>query len=253
MLRRFFVEEIRIDDGTCVISGSEAKHISTVLRMRAGDRFILMDDRGSRFQAVIEAVSPKGVRAVLEKPLPNPPPSPVHITLCQALTKSRAMDSLLQKTSELGVDHIVPFYSERTTVEYEKERLVNKMRHWHEIAISAAKQCGRGIPVVIDPPVLFRTVIEKWGELNALKVVLWEEEESKDLKSALRSSTPSPNFVGIIGPEGGFSREEISSAGAAGFVPVSLGKRILRADTAAITMVAVVQYEWGDLNIRCKT
>jgi 16S rRNA (uracil1498-N3)-methyltransferase len=250
MLRRFFVEEIRVDDGTCVISGSEAKHISTVLRMRAGDRFILMDGRGSRFQAVIEAVSPKGVRAVLQKPLPTPPPSPIHITLCQALTKSRAMDFLLQKTSELGVDHIVPFYSERTTVEYEKERLVNKMRHWREIAISAAKQCGRGIPAEIKPPSSFRELMERWRGEVALKVILWEEEGAKDLKSLLKLSPPADNFVGIIGPEGGFAEEEINIARNAGFIVASLGHRILRADTAAITLVAVVQYEWGDLCLK---
>jgi len=250
MLRRFFVEEISVDNGACIISGSEAKHISNVLRMRAGDRFILMDGKGFRFQAVIESASSKGVRAVLEKPLPKAPPSPVHITLCQALTKSRAMDDLLQKTSELGVDHIVPFYSERTVVEYKKERLVNKIRHWREIAISAAKQCGRSIPTRIEPPSSFRELMERWRGEVALKVVLWEEEESKDLKSALRASPPTANFVGIIGPEGGFSKREIAAAGDAGFVSVSLGERILRADTAAITTVAIVQYELGDLCLK---
>ena len=249
MLRRFFVEKIRADNGSCLISGSEAKHISTVLRMRAGDRFILMDGRGSRFQAVIESTSSKGVRAVLEKPLPKPPPSSVHITLCQAITKSRAMDYLLQKTSELGVDCIVPFYSERTTVRYKKERLVNKMRHWREIAISAAKQCGRSIPVAIEAPISFGAVMEKWSGQNALKVVLWEEEESKDLKGLLKLSPSADNFVGMIGPEGGFAEEEINIVRDAGFVVASLGHRILRADTAAITTVAIVQYELGDLNI----
>lgn len=247
MLRRFFVEEIRVDNGICIIAGSEAKHISNVLRMRAGDRFILMDGRGSRFQAVIESVSSKWVRAVLEKSLPNPPPSPVHITLCQALTKSRAMDYLLRKTSELGVDRVVPFYSERTTVGYKKERLVNKMRHWREIAISAAKQCGRGIPAEIEPPFSFMELMERWRGEVALKVVLWEEEGAKDLKNLLKLSPSADNFVGMIGPEGGFSEEEINIAGNAGFIVASLGNRILRADTAAITTVAIVQYELGDL------
>ena len=250
MLRRFFVEEIRADNGTCIISGPEAKHIANVLRMKAGDRFILMDGRGSRFQAVIESASSKGVRAVLEKPLPKPPPSPVHITLCQALTKSRAMDYLLQKTSELGVDRVVPFYSERTTVRYKKERLVNKMRHWREIAISAAKQCGRGIPTQIEPPSSFRELMERWRGEVALKVVLWEEEGAKDLKGLLKLSPSADNFVGMIGPEGGFTEEEINIARNSGFIVASLGHRILRADTAAITTVAIVQYELGDLNIR---
>ncbi len=250
--RHFFIDEISEDTRTLTISGAEAKHISKVLRMKPGDRFILMDGKGSRFLAVIESAASKEVLVVLEKPVPKPLPSPVHITLCQALPKSRAMDYLIQKTSELGVDRIVPFFSERTVVKYKKDSLINKMRHWHEVAISSAKQCGRGIPVSIDSPVLFSDVMEKWRGDHALKVVLWEEEESKDLKSMLETSPPAANFVGVIGPEGGFSEEEINAARDGGFASVSLGNRILRAETAAITTVAIVQYELGDLNIRRK-
>lgn len=251
-MRYFFVDEISESAGTFSITGPEAKHISKVLRMKSGDRFILMDKRGSRFQAAIESASLKEVWVVLERPVPKPLPSPVHITLCQALPKSRAMDYLIQKTSELGADRVVPFFSERTVIKYKKESLVNKMRHWHEIAINSAKQCGRGIPVSIDSPISFRDVMEKWREDDALKVILWEEEESKDLKSILATSPSAANFVGIIGPEGGFSGEEIDAARDAGFVSVSLGHRVLRAETAAITTVAIVQYELGDLNLRHK-
>ena len=249
-MRYFYVDELGENNRTVTITGAEAKHISKVLRMKPGDRLILMDSRGSRFQAAIESSTYKEVLVVLERPIPKPLPSPVHLTLCQALPKSRAMDYLIQKTSELGVDRIVPFFSERTVVKYKKGSLINKMRHWHEIAISSAKQCGRGIPASIDSPISFRDVMEKWRGEDALKVVLWEEEESKDLKSALKTPSPTGNFVGIIGPEGGFSREEIDLAGDAGFVSVSLGGRVLRAETAAITTVAIVQYELGDLNIR---
>ncbi len=251
-MRYFYVDELGENTRTFTITGAEARHISKVLRMKPGDRFILMDRRGGRFQAAIESITFKEVLVVLERPMPNPLPSPVHITLCQALPKSRAMDYLIQKTSELGADCIVPFFSERTVVKYKKGSLINKMRHWHEIAISSAKQCGRGIPVSIDSPVSFRDVMGKWRGEDVLKVVLWEEEESKGLKSILETSPPAANFVGIIGPEGGFSGEEIDAARDAGFVSVSLGNRILRAETAAITTVAIVQYELGDLNLRYK-
>ena len=149
-MRRFFVDEIRSKDGLCAITGPEAKHITRVLRMKPGDRFVLMDGRGAHFQALIESTSSREVWVFLGKPLPKPLPSPVKITICQALPKSRAMDYLIQKTSELGVDSIVPFFSERTVVRFEMDRLANKMKHWREIAISSAKQCGRGIPVSID-------------------------------------------------------------------------------------------------------
>jgi 16S rRNA (uracil1498-N3)-methyltransferase len=94
--------------------------------------------------------------------------------------------------------------------------------------------------------------MKRWRGEEIVKVVLWEGEDSRDLKGLLKMSPPTDKFVGMIGPEGGFNRDEIAAAGDAGFISVSLGDRVLRADTAAITMVAVVQYEWGDLNIRHK-
>ncbi|MDY7035519.1 MAG: RsmE family RNA methyltransferase, partial [Thermodesulfobacteriota bacterium] len=115
-MRRFFIEEIKPGDRSFIIAGPEARHIIKVLRMGRGDRVMLMDGKGSRFQAIIESVEGHEVLVTLEKSLPMPPPSPVEITLCQALLKSRPMDYMVQKTSELGVDRIIPFSSERTVV-----------------------------------------------------------------------------------------------------------------------------------------
>jgi len=247
-LQRFYIEEINSDDERCVITGSEAKHITKVLRMTPGDRFILMDGKGSRFEALIESISSREVLVLLENRLPEPPPSPaVKITLCQALIKPRAMDYLIQKTSELGVDCISPFFSDRTVISFEEDRLANKMRHWREIAKNSAKQCGRGVPVRIEMPCSFKELTVKWHGEKALKAILWEDERSKNFKTLLESSSQIKRFMGIVGPEGGFTRKEIDACGNAGFVPVSLGHRILRAETAAMTMVAIVQYELGDL------
>lgn len=246
-MRRFIVNEIRSKDGLCAITGPEAKHITRVLRMKPGDRFVLMDGRGAHFQALIESTSSREVFVFLEKTFPKPPPSPVKITICQALPKSRAMDYLIQKTSELGVDSISPFFSERTVVKLEMDRRANRMRHWREIAKNSAKQCGRSVPVKIESPCTFRELMSKWFGEKALKVVLWEDERSKDLKMVLKSSSLIKCFTGVVGPEGGFAREEIEAAEEAGFASASMGARVLRAETAAITMAAVVQYELGDL------
>ena len=248
-MRRFFVEKIDAKQALFSITGSEAKHISRVLRMGPGDRFILMDGEGARFLALIESAGSREVRVFLEKPLPEPAPSPVEIILCQALLKSRKMDYLIQKTSELGVDCIIPFSSERTVVRLKKERLSGRIKHWREIARSSAKQSDRAVPAQIEGLVPFNELVAKWKEEDALKIVLWEEEGSKDLKGVLRESTLQKKFIGIVGPEGGFSRQEIEAAKDAGFVAASLGNRILRSETAAITVVAVVQYEWGDLSL----
>ena len=115
-MRRFFVEEIREGKGALVLRGAEANHIRTVLRMAPGDRLVLLDSRGARYEAVDRLVDRREVTVNLERPLPSPPPSPVEITLCQALLRSHSMDLIIQKTSELGVDRILPFVSERTIV-----------------------------------------------------------------------------------------------------------------------------------------
>jgi 16S rRNA (uracil1498-N3)-methyltransferase len=250
-MRRFFVEQIQKNsDNSCVISGSEARHILKVLRMTKGDEFILMDRDGDRYETVIESIDGSTVLVKLLKPMPCPALLDLEITLCQALLKSGPMDYLIEKTSELGVTHIKPFASERTVVKIAGEGESNKLRRWREIAVSAAKQSDRIAPAEISQPVSFTDIIEQLQDTDCLKVILWEKEESRDLKEVLEASAPGPRFAGIVGPEGGFSAGEVSTAREAGFIPVSLGKRILRAETAAITLTALVQYEWGDLSIR---
>jgi len=248
-VRRFFVREIKPGLRSCSLTGSEARHISRVLRMTRGDRLVLMDSKGARFQTVIESVSPKKVVVFIEKSLPPPVPSPVEIVLCQALPRSRAMDYVIQKTSELGVSQIFPFYSERSIVRLGKERLVKKMDHWREITRNSAKQCDRMIPATIGSPLSFHELINRLEGEDALKVILWEKERARDLKGLFRASSPVDKVMGIVGPEGGFSQKEVLFAEAAGFIPVSLGNRVLRSETAAIIMTAIVQYEWGDLSM----
>lgn len=260
-MRRFFIEKIKAEKGFCTIKGSEAKHIHRVLRMGRGDRLILMDTKGNHFRAVIESADRREVKVTLEEPLPTPPPSPVKTTLFQSILKSQPMDYLIQKTSELGVDLIIPFFSERTVVRPDKEGYRARVRHWREVARSAAKQSGRITPTNIYPLNSFQDLANHRAEENALRVILWEGEDSRSLKSVLRSSPmerengiveskcPYDEFIGMVGPEGGFSRGEMELAAKEGFISVSLGHRILRAETAAITMVALVQYEWGDLSL----
>jgi len=249
-MRRFFVEKIDAEQAPFSITGPEARHIFRVMRMGPGDRFIIMDGKGARFLALIESAGSHEVRVCLEKPLPGPPASPVEIILCQGLLKSRKMDYLIQKTSELGVDSIIPFSSERTVVRLKKERLPGRMKHWREIARSSAKQSDRAAPAEIEDLLPLNELVAKWREEDSLKAVLWEEEESKDLKGLLGKSSCQKKFICMVGPEGGFSRQEIEAAKDAGFVAASLGHRILRSETAAIAVVAVVQYELGDLSLK---
>jgi 16S rRNA (uracil1498-N3)-methyltransferase len=246
-LRRFLVPKIFPDQDQLTITGSEALHMVRVLRMKAGDRIVLMDGEGRRCAALIRSLGPKDVVVDLEKTIDSPPPSPVKIMLCQALLKAQAMDDLVKKTSELGVAAIFPFHSSRTVVKLDPERFERKRGHWERIAKSAAKQSNREMPAHIGTLRGFSEICERFAGEAALKVILWERAGSRDLKDVLRQPPRSRTVVGVVGPEGGFDTHEVALAAESGFSPVWLGRRILRAETAAITFVSIVQYEWGDL------
>jgi 16S rRNA (uracil1498-N3)-methyltransferase len=248
-MRRFVVDEILSTQRSLLITGSEAKHMATVLRMGPGDRIILLDKAGERFQAVIRATTPRRVLVDVENPLPSPAPSPVHITLCQALLKSHRMDLLMEKTSELGVNRVLPYRAERTVVQVDDSKAPGKVKRWQEIAQSAAKQSDRGTPAEIGPLYPFNEMLAVLSKEPAMRILLWEREASRSLKDLLRSNSPAARVIAMVGPEGGFTEREVKEVGEAGFVSVSLGSRILRAETAAISLVAVIQYEWGDLSL----
>jgi 16S rRNA (uracil1498-N3)-methyltransferase len=192
-------------------------------------------------------VGPKDVVVGISKAMDSPPSSQVKIMLCQALLKAQAMDDLVKKTSELGVAAILPFHSSRTVVKLDPERFERKRVHWERITKSAAKQSDRDMPAHIGTLFGFSEICKRFADEAALKVILWERAGTRDLKDVLRQPPRSRTVVGVVGPEGGFETHEVTLAAESGFWPVSLGRRILRADTAAITFVSIVQYEWGDL------
>jgi len=246
-LRRFFIEKIEDQDGICLIKGPEARHILKVLRMGPGDGFVLMDGQGDHYRVRIVAVKRQDLSVSIEEKLPSPSPSPISIIIGQAVLKSKAMDLIIQKCSELGVDRVAPFFCQRTLFNSTEDRAEKKVRHWLEISRNAAKQSGRQKPAEVGRPVEFTRLLQEYGGEDALKIILWEGEKTRNLKDLIKSSSPMKKALGLVGPEGGFTDAEIVSARAAGFIPVSLGHRILRAETAGITLTAIIQYEWGDL------
>ena len=248
-MRRFIIDHIDPSAETVHIGGSQAKHIARVLRMEVGDHLVIADMKGSRYKGTIVAVNPVEVVVRLIEPIAAPQPAPVQITLCQAVLKAKAMDLVVQKLTELGVSCLVPFYSQRTVVRFDAKREPSKLRHWREIARHATAQSDRDRPPEILPVSGFEEVLQTHADPSTLKIILWEHERVQDLKAILRQQSPGKRVIGITGPEGGFSKEEISCATQAGFIPVSLGGRILRAETAALVLVAICMYEWGDLGL----
>ena len=248
-MRRFFVEKIIPTGGFLSITGKEARHIVTVLRMKKGETLILMDREGQSFEATIEAVHYKEVKVRITKTIPPLPPSPIEMSLAQAIIKSHPMEYLIKKVTELGIGSIHPFYSERTVIKLKPEQLKNKMDRWMEIMKSACKQCGRVTLPTLNTPLPFEELINTVPNKKTLKVLLWEDEDKADLKRLLTSMSFEPHVFAIVGPEGGFTSNEINRAREAGFQIISLGNRILRAETAAVSLISIIQYEWGDLNL----
>ena len=248
-MRLFYVEDIKNGQKRCVISGAEARHIWKVLRMRAGDRLLLMDQNGNRYKGEIEDIRHSRVYILIKEKCLPPPPPPVHITICISLIRSEPMDLVIQKASELGAEVIQPFYSERSIVRIAESKIDQRLRHWKEVAKNAAKQCGRSKPLQVFPPVLLRELLSRdWGK-DSLCLLLWEQERATPIKDVLRKADKVSKVTGVIGPEGGFTPQEVQLFKEKGFVSVSMGERILRAETAAITFVALVQYELGDLGL----
>ncbi len=246
-LRRFVIDEVRPEQGRVSITGQEARHISRVLRIRSGDKIVLMDRKGGRFLARVEAAGSGEVTVSILENL-QPPLSPrAEIIIGQALLRSGPMDFVIQKSTELGVSQIFPFQSGRTVVRPDESGKANRSRHWAEIAKASSKQSDCEKPPLIHPVLAFGDLVDRLKGGDLLKVILWEGEEARDLKGLIRDREQGRGVVGLIGPEGGFSREEIEKAASAGFLPVSMGRRILRAETAAVAFAAIVQYELGDL------
>jgi 16S rRNA (uracil1498-N3)-methyltransferase len=241
-MRHFFLKKNSIKEGTAVITGSEARHVGRVLRRGVGDRLDLLDEDGWEYQAVITAKTSQRVEVRLLAKNPPRKPSSVKITLGQAVPKAHKMDYIVQKATELGVSSVIPFYSSRTGPRLTDERLQKKCHRWQKIALEATKQCGRSDVPTVETIVTFEEIINKRYN-NVLKIILWEDEKNRRLKDVLQNSKQWKNIILLVGPEGGFTAEEIEGARKRGFISASLGRCILRTETVGLYLLSVLHYE----------
>ncbi|RUM43333.1 MAG: 16S rRNA (uracil(1498)-N(3))-methyltransferase [Desulfurobacterium sp.] len=238
-MRRFKVD--KVSGGVAYLRGQEARHVLKVLRLRKGDEIIIFDGEGKEYLAEIEAASPTSVRLKVLEEININRDSHLRSTLYMGLTnKLQKFELAIQKATELGVTEIVPVICKRSSNAQNVKNWENKLRRWEEIVINAAKQCGRNILPVIHQPVRLLEIEDS----SELAFVLWEKG-GKSLKDYESFSASSVSF--IVGPEGGLDKEEIEILKEKGFKSIYLGKRILRAETAAIAGMTLVQYTWGDL------
>ena len=236
-MRRFFCENITTSSAS--ITGDDAHHISRVLRMKAGDALSLCDGAGYEYDAVITAISQDRVECSLGERHNSDVESPVQITLFQCLPKTGKMELIVQKCTELGVFSIVPVLSARCVVvpnkDYEKKR-----ERYNRVALEAAKQSRRAMIQQVLPLVELKKIDVKAFDLF---LVAYEDECAVSLKQALRAANAPKTVALLIGPEGGLEEGEVGRLVQAGAHSVSLGRRILRTETAGMAMLAQTLYE----------
>ncbi len=245
-MRRFFWQNKAEIGQTGIIAGTDARHIRSVLRMKPGDMLVVFDGLGNEYEAEIRAVSPEKIRVETVKRIHTGKDSPVTITLAQALLKGKKMDTLARHITELGITRWVPFYSERTIPVPGKEKSSGRLERWRAIVIESLKQCQRSWLTEIGEIVSFEEALEM-GRKDDVKLIFWEEE-TRSLREVL---DPEPGrrhrVFTVIGSEGGFSEAEIEKAVSLGYQSVSLGPRVLKADTAALSVCTLMQYLFGDM------
>ncbi len=230
----------------CRISGNPANHVARVLRLRVGDPLTVFDGTGGEFPATIDELSKDAVTVTLAQHDPIERESTLSITLVQALARGERTDWIMQKATELGAARIVPLASERSVVRLDADQAQARLKHWRAIVIAACEQCGRNrLPEVTVPMSL----------AECLSAELASEAPSASLRLVLspgatlrvRDLEGRPGRVTVlVGPEGGLSQAEQQAAEHGGFRPLALGPRILRTETAAITMLAALQERLGD-------
>ena len=242
-MHRFFIPQLYNEEMT--ITGVDAKHIGKVLRMQPGDKLQIVSDDGVSALAEVAAITESTVTVrCLEKLAESHEPA-VKITLAQGLAKGEKMDFIIQKAVELGAYSIVPVAMDHSVVRLDGSKADKKVERWQKIAEAAAKQSKRDIiPQVQD----VQTIKEMLANNDCkTKIIAYECEDRMSLKTALREAGQMDDLLLIIGPEGGISEAELVKAREAGAVPVSLGRRILRAETAGLVAMSAIFYETGDL------
>lgn len=239
-MRRFYAPRSRFSGKTVVLDGHESRHLRDVLRLKSGDEVRVFDGEGREFQCRVELVSREGTHLSIGGEVePVSPESPLDLTLAAAILKGEKFDLVVQKCVELGVTTLIPLETARCDVK--ASNAAKRLDRWRKIALEAAKQSGRARLMEIPGISGLQTVLEGAGTEGNL--VMFSERGGKSFSSL----TPSKNITALIGPEGGWDDSELELAGEKGCAVITLGGRVLRAETAAISIAAILQHRSGDM------
>jgi 16S rRNA (uracil1498-N3)-methyltransferase len=219
-------------------------HLTKVLRLRVGDELVVFNGEGGEFEATVSTIERRAASIELGKAIDREVESPLELVLVQGVSRGERMDYTVQKAVELGVTQIVPVNTERTVVNLKGDRLVRRQQHWQAVVNGACEQSGRNIVPEVKPIVPLQQWLDEPNSDSAsgLKLVLHHRAET----SLADCPRPEGRVIVLIGPEGGLSLPEITAAESSGYLPLRLGPRVLRTETAAVAALAILQWLWGD-------
>ncbi|MBF0159715.1 MAG: 16S rRNA (uracil(1498)-N(3))-methyltransferase [Magnetococcales bacterium] len=244
MIPRVYISHPLEAGQTVVVDTQAHNYLVRVLRLRVGAGVVLFDGRGQDWPGQLTSVTPQATVVLGAMPSTPATESPLRVTLVQGVPKGERMEWIIQKWVELGGDRLIPLLTQRGVVQLPPERRQDRQQRWQRIAIEAAEQCGRSRVPVVEQPVT-------WSDLAACLVddgsrLLLQERMATP--TTLNQIRPQSAVTVLVGPEGGLTAEEQRMAcDSMGFVPVSLGRRVLRTETAALAAMAAVQLLWGDM------
>ncbi len=246
-MAKFFVDQQAIRDDCILITGPDVNHIKNVIRLGEGKEILINDGQGTDYKCIINKIDTDVIYAKIKQFLACEAEPTVETILFQSLVKGEKMEFVIQKSIEIGVTKIIPICTERCIVKMESDKKIKtKLDRWHKIAESAAKQSKRGIIPEVLSPILFKEALLFAKDHCEASCIPYENEQTHHIKTFLRAS--SYQSIGVfIGPEGGFTEEEIIAAKQEGILPITLGKRILRSETAGLVVLANIMYEMGGI------
>ena len=242
-MHQFFVEKSQVGKEYVTITGSDVNHIRNVLRMKIGETIRISDREGGNYFCKITETGENFVQADIVSVDEEGTELPSKIYLFQALPKGDRMETVIEKAVELGVYEIIPVAMKRCVVKLDDKKGRQKTERWQAIAEAAAKQSKRGIIPVVREPVSFAEAVKEASDME-VKLLPYELAEGMGTTRKILENLPKGADIAVfIGPEGGFAPEEAEAAKAAGIEPVTLGKRILRTETAGLTVMAWIMYQ----------
>jgi 16S rRNA (uracil1498-N3)-methyltransferase len=240
---RVYIPPERITGEQIALQSREARYILAVLRLGPGDEVTVFDGAGNEYRTELAEGDEGGMYLAIQEKLRPERESPLQITLGQALLKGERMKFVIQKATELGAARIIPVVTSRTIPLVEGERESLRIERWQRIAQEAAKQSGRTMVPQIETIQEFPDFLAKSA---GARVMLWEGEPAP-LREVVKKINAQAGITLLIGPEGGFAEEEVTAAQAQGFLVAGLGQRVLRAETATLSVLTIIQHLFGDL------